>query len=97
MDLLVTDAVTVNEDANRTIPDRCAAALRGDRIPAAGPTAMLKAADPDLPACGKAITPGFTNAHSQAIQTVPRATVEEWSGNALSWRHVPGVLHHVGA
>jgi hypothetical protein len=87
MDLLVTDAAGVTQDANRTIPDRGGAASRG--------TATLEATDPD--AGGMAAIPGFAGAHAHATPTVPRATTRDWCGNAVSWRHVPGGLHHVGA
>ncbi len=86
MDLLVTDAVIVTQDAERTILDRAAIAIRGDRIADIGPTAQLEAAHPDLPRMagrGKAVLPGFVNAHTHTILTVLRATVEDWSGNAV--------------
>lgn len=86
MDLLVTDAVIVTQDENRTILDRGAIAIRGDRIAAIGPTAALEAAHPDLPRMagrGKAVLPGFVNAHTHTILTVLRATVEDWAGNAV--------------
>lgn len=86
MDLLVTDAVIVTQDADRTILDRGAIAIRGDRIADIGPTAKLEAAHPDLPRMagrGKAVLPGFVNAHTHTILTVLRATVEDWSGNAV--------------
>ena len=86
MDLLIADAVVVTQDADRTILDRGAVAIRGDRIADVGPTAELEAAHPDLPRMsgrGKAIIPGFINAHTHTILTVLRATVEDWSGNAV--------------
>lgn len=86
MDLLIADAVVVTQDADRTILDRGAVAIRGDRIADVGPTAQLEAAYPDLPRMsgrGKAVIPGFINAHTHTILTVLRATVEDWSGNAV--------------
>lgn len=86
MDLLITDAVIVTQDAARTILDRSAIAIRGDRIAAIGPTAAMQEAHQDLPrmsARGKAVLPGFINAHTHTILTVLRATVEDWAGNAV--------------
>ena len=86
MDLLVTNAVIVTQDADRTILDRGAIAIRGDRIADIGPTERLEAAHPDLPRMagrGKAVLPGFVNSHTHTILTVLRATVEDWSGNAV--------------
>jgi 5-methylthioadenosine/S-adenosylhomocysteine deaminase len=86
MDLLVTDAVIVTQDENRTILDRGAIAIMGDRIAALGPTAAIEAAHPDLPRMagrGKAVLPGFVNSHTHTILTVLRATVEDWAGNAV--------------
>jgi cytosine/adenosine deaminase-related metal-dependent hydrolase len=85
MDLLVTDAAGITQDADRTIPDRSAAESRG--------TATLEAAYPD--ARGMAVIPGFAGAHAHAMPTVPRAAARDWCGNAVSRRHVPGVFHHV--
>lgn len=86
MDLLVTDAVIVTQDDKRTILDRGAIAIQGDRIAAIGPTAGLEAAYPALPRIsgrGRAVLPGFINSHTHTILTVLRATVEDWAGNAV--------------
>lgn len=86
MDLLVTDAVIVTQDENRTILDRGAIAIQGDRIIGIGPSAALEAAHPELPRMsgrGRAILPGFINSHTHTILTVLRATVEDWAGNAV--------------
>lgn len=86
MDLLIIDAVVVTQDAERTVIDRGAVAIRDDRILDVGPTAKLEAAWPDMPRMagrGKAVLPGFINAHTHTILTVLRATVEDWSGNAV--------------
>ncbi len=86
MDLLVTDAVIVTQDENRTILDRGAIAIQGDRIAGIGPSAVLEAAHPELPRMsgrGRAVLPGFVNSHTHTILTVLRATVEDWAGNAV--------------
>ncbi len=86
MDLLITDAVIVTQDATRAILERSAVAIRGDRIIDVGPTAQLEQAHPTLPrmhARGRAVLPGFINAHTHTILTVLRATVEDWAGNAV--------------
>ncbi len=86
MDLLITDAVVVTQDADRTILDHGAVAIRGDRILAVGETSALEAAHPDLPRMpgrGRAVLPGFVNSHTHTILTVLRATVEDWAGNAV--------------
>jgi 5-methylthioadenosine/S-adenosylhomocysteine deaminase len=86
MDLLVIDAVIVTQNAERTIFDRGAVAIRGDRIIDVEPSDQLEARHPDLPRMpgrGKAIIPGFINAHTHTILTVLRATVEDWTGNAV--------------
>lgn len=86
MDLLITDTVVVTQDEARTIHDRGAIAIRGDRIVAVGASSDLEAAHPDLPrlpARGKAVLPGFINSHTHTILTVLRATVEDWAGNAV--------------
>jgi len=86
MDLLITDTVVVTQDDARSLLDRAAIAIRGDRIIAVGDSAALERDFPDLPRFpgrGLAVFPGFINAHTHTALTVLRGTVEDWAGNAV--------------
>jgi len=86
MDLLITDALIITNDAQRRILDRAALAIRDTRILAVGPTAELEPAHPDIPrmsARGLAVFPGFINAHTHTALTVLRGTVENGEGNII--------------
>lgn len=86
MDLLITDALVVTCDAERTLLERTAIAIHGSRIAAIGPTAAMEAQFPALdrfPARGLAVFPGFINAHTHTALTALRGTVEDWDGNAV--------------
>ena len=86
MDLLLTHALVVTCDEQRAMLEDAAVAVRGNRIVAVGPTALLEQQFPDLPRAGSrglAIYPGFINAHTHTVLTVLRGTVEDWDGNAV--------------
>lgn len=86
MDLLITDTVIVTQDDARSLLDRAAIAIRGDRIAAIGESTALERDFPDLPRFsgrGLAVFPGFINAHTHTALTVLRGTVEDWAGSAV--------------
>ena len=86
MDLLITNALVATNNAERTILEHAAIAIKGARIAAIGPTAALEAQFPTLerfPATGLAVFPGFINAHTHTVLTALRGAVEDWDGNAV--------------
>src|SRR5208283_1036200 len=99
MDLLITDTLVVTCDERRSILERAAVAVQGNRIAAVGPTAELEARFPTMermPGRGLAVFPGFINAHTHTILTVLRGTVEDLAGNPVygymspvSWEMTP--------
>ncbi|MDB5377328.1 MAG: hypothetical protein JWR00_1774, partial [Rubritepida sp.] len=86
MDLLITDAVVVTCDDERSLLEHAAVAIRGDRIAAIGDSKALEQQFPELPRFfgkGLAVFPGFINAHTHTALTVLRGSVEDWDGNAV--------------
>lgn len=92
MDLLIVDTTVVTCDAERTIREGAGVLIRGDRIAAVGDGPALAAANPDVPRWsgrGKAVLPGFINAHNHAVLTVLRGTVEDMDGDIVYGYMVP--------
>ncbi|MEX3845481.1 amidohydrolase family protein [Paraburkholderia sp. BR10882] len=86
MDLLVTDAVVLQDAQQQVITDHTAVAIVGNRIEAIGPTAELEQRYPHLPrqsGKGKAVIPGFVNAHTHSVLMALRGTVEDWTGDSI--------------
>ncbi len=86
MDLLITDTLVVTCDDSRTILERSAVAISGDRIVAVGDMETLTRDWPRhevMNGRGLAVFPGFINAHTHTILTSLRGTVEDWDGNAV--------------
>jgi 5-methylthioadenosine/S-adenosylhomocysteine deaminase len=85
-DTLITDAVILTCDNDRSVIEHGAIAVVGNRIAAVGLTSDLEVAYPALErfsARGLAVLPGFINAHTHTALTVLRGTVEDWDGNAV--------------
>lgn len=85
-DTLITDAVILTGDDDRSVIEHGAIAVIGNRIAAVGPSSDLESAYPHLErfsARGLAVLPGFINAHTHTALTVLRGTVEDWDGNAV--------------
>jgi 5-methylthioadenosine/S-adenosylhomocysteine deaminase len=79
---LLHDAAVVTVDANGTIHHGGALAVEGDRIAAVGATADLTARYPRaerVPLPGRAIFPGFANAHTHFPLTLARGIYEDLS------------------
>jgi 5-methylthioadenosine/S-adenosylhomocysteine deaminase len=86
MGLLITDTLVVTCDDERSIHDRAAIAIDGDRIVSVGPTENLERDYPHFERFGGkglAMLPGFINAHTHTILTALRGTVEDWSSEVI--------------
>jgi 5-methylthioadenosine/S-adenosylhomocysteine deaminase len=86
MDLLITDTLVLTCDDSRTVIERGAVAVRGNRIEAVGKSEVLEQQYSHLERLagrGLAVLPGFINAHTHTALTVLRGTVEDWDGNAV--------------
>ena len=86
MDAVITNALIITQDDERRIIPGGAVAVQGDRIVAVGPAGEVQAAHPGLPtvdARGKALLPGFINAHTHNVLLVLRGTVEDMTANVL--------------
>lgn len=86
MAYLLTDALVVTCDDQRTITRSGAVAVNKDRIEAVGPTEDLLQAFPDherISMAGRAILPGFVNAHTHTVLMALKGTVEDWSGEII--------------
>ena len=80
MDVLINNATLVTCDAEGTIITNGAVAVRGRRIEEVGKAAEMAAKYSHLQtleARGKAVLPGFVNAHTHSVLTVLRGTVED--------------------
>lgn len=86
MDLLITDTVVMTDGLPPTVSDHTAMAIVGNRIEAIGPTTALEARYAGLPRYdgrGRAVIPGFVNAHTHTVLMALRGTVEDWSGDSI--------------
>lgn len=86
MDLIITDATVITGDPSRRVIPGGAVAVTGDRIAGVGTTAELLAAFPRherMDGRGRAVLPGFINAHTHTVLTALRGTVEDWDGEII--------------
>ncbi len=84
--VLITNAVILTCDGNRSVIEHAAIAVADNRIAAVGASSELEKAYPGFErfdARGLAVLPGFINAHTHTALTVLRGTVEDWDGNAV--------------
>ncbi len=86
MDAIISNALVITQDAERRIIPDGAVAILGDSIAQVGTTGEVRAAHPTLAtvdARGKAVLPGFVNAHTHNVLLVLRGTVEDMTGGAV--------------
>ncbi|MDX6751193.1 amidohydrolase family protein [Geminicoccaceae bacterium 1502E] len=86
MNLVLERATIVTCDATRRIIEDGAIAIAGGRIAAVGTSEELRRLHPDwerLSLKGRAVLPGFINAHTHTLLNVLRGTVEDMSGDAI--------------
>lgn len=86
MDLLIKNGTLVTCDDRRTIIQDGAVAIQGDKIVALGKTNDLEAGFSHLPtldARGKAVLPGFINAHTHTVLNVLRGVVEDMDVSSI--------------
>ena len=84
--VLITNAVILTCDDNRSVIEHAAIAVADNRIAAVGASSELEKTYADFErfdARGLAVLPGFINAHTHTALTVLRGTVEDWDGNAV--------------
>lgn len=84
--VLITNAVILTCDDNRSVIEHAGIAVADNRIVAVGASSELEksyAAFERFDARGLAVLPGFINAHTHTALTVLRGTVEDWDGNAV--------------
>jgi 5-methylthioadenosine/S-adenosylhomocysteine deaminase len=84
--VLITNAVILTCDDNRSVIEHAAIAIADNRIAAVGASSELEKTYTDFErfdARGLAVLPGFINAHTHTALTVLRGTVEDWDGNAV--------------
>ena len=97
MDLLIVNGHVITQDADRTVFEDGAVAVRGDSIAAVGPTAALTAeydADRVIDADGGVIIPGLINPHTHVSDILLRGSFAEDRG-LLDWLYNvkrPGAL-----
>ena len=80
MDVLIKNATVVTCDDQSTVIRNGAVAVRGDVIESVGKSEVLERQYHDfrvIDAVGKAVLPGFINAHTHSVLTVIRGTVED--------------------
>ena len=86
VDLLLTHALIVTQDAQRRVLPDSALAIRGDRIIAVGPSMDLSAqyvAAETIDLSGKILFPGLVNTHTHLFQVATKGlgedmTVQDW-------------------
>lgn len=86
MNLVLERATIVTCDATRRIIEDGAIAIERGRIAAVGTRAELRRLHPDwqrLSLEGRAVLPGFINAHTHTLLTVLRGTVEDMTGDVI--------------
>jgi len=86
MTYILTDAITVTCDDDRRILRDSAIAIEAGRIKAVGATDDLLRDYPAferVPMHGRAILPGFINAHTHTVLMALKGTVEDWSGEII--------------
>ena len=86
MDALIENAVVITCDAEGTVIEDGAVAVRGKRILEVGESGEMRRKYESLDridASGRAVMPGFVNAHTHSVLTVLRGTVEDMGGDAI--------------
>ena len=86
MDALIENAVVITCDAEGTVIEDGAVAVRGKKIEDVGASGEMRRKYESLDridASGRAIMPGFVNAHTHSVLTVLRGTVEDMGGDAI--------------
>ena len=86
MDALIENAVVITCDAEGTVIENGAVAVRGKRILEVGESGEMRRKYESLDridASGRAVMPGFVNAHTHSVLTVLRGTVEDMGGDAI--------------
>ena len=86
MDAKLLHAVVVTQNARREILADGGVAVRGNRIAAVGTSDDIERAHAQLPTfnlTGKALLPGFINAHTHVVLLVLRGTVEDMGAEAI--------------
>ena len=86
MDVIIANATVITVDDQYRIIEDGAVAVRDDLIVAVGTSREVQAEHPTLPtidAHGKAVLPGFINAHTHTVLMVLRGTVEDMTGDAV--------------
>lgn len=84
--VLITNAVILTCDDDRSVIEHAGIAVADNRIVAVGASSELEksyAHFERFDARGLAVLPGFINAHTHTALTVLRGTVEDWDGNAV--------------
>ena len=86
MDALIENAVVITCDGEGTVIEDGAVAVRGKRIEEVGESGEMRRKYESLDridASGRAVMPGFVNAHTHSVLTVLRGTVEDMGGDAI--------------
>lgn len=86
MDTLFENAMVITCDNERRILQDTSVAVSGGKIAAIGTRDALRQAHPQaerIDLAGKALLPGFINAHTHTVLTVLRGTVEDMNGDAV--------------
>lgn len=86
MDCKLLNATVVTQNARREIVANGGVAVINGRIAAVGPSAAIEREWAELPrvdASGKAVMPGFVNAHTHVLLLALRGTVEDMSADAI--------------
>lgn len=86
MDAIIGNALIITQDDARRVVPGGAVAVVGDRIAAVGTMAEVRGAHPTLEvidARGRAVLPGFINAHTHNVLLVLRGTIEDMTSNSV--------------
>ena len=86
MDVKFLHATVLTQNDRREVIDDGGVAVVGGRIAAVGPSAEIERGHAKLPAIdlsGKALLPGFVNAHTHVLLLVLRGTVEDMGAEAI--------------
>lgn len=86
MDALIQNAVLITCDDSGSVIENGAIAVLGKRIEEVGESREMARKYETLEridASGKAVLPGFVNAHTHSVLTVLRGTVEDMGGDAI--------------
>ena len=99
MDALIENAVVITCDAEGTVMEDGAVAVRGKRILEVGESVEMRRKYESLDridASGRAVMPGFVNAHTHSVLTVLRGTVGGYGRGRHLRIHVADLLCHAG-